>query len=324
MQCSSSRAPIPKRHNIWTPKQALPMKNRYKYFVYISLFFLAVALYYADYLKMPVIISLSSVLVSLLFLFLGFVSSAFAWKKILQKSNYHVAFIECIAGTGLSIFGKYMPGKIWVIVGRASYIAEKHGNPLSKLTTISLNAQFIDIWTGLILGTAGIFLLGGPHLWTWLILILFLILTALIFSNLVQRGVQKISHLFKKGITIPDLTIGSIFSILPWFATTWILWSIGFYIFVRSITSIDVSLITGLGFPLAGTLGTLAFITPGGLGAREAIMVGYLALAEIPAIDATAIAVASRLWFFAGEVFIFTLGLAAYKMPIKTIDELGS
>lgn len=300
------------------------MKNRYKYFVYLSLFFLAFALYCADYLKVPKVISFPAVSASLLFLFLGFVSSAVAWKKILEKSHCRVAFAECLVGTGLSIFGKYIPGKIWLIVGRAAYIAEKHHYSLSKLSTISLNAQLIDIWIGLILGTAGTFLVGGFRLWGWLILILFLMLTALIFSNLIQRGAQKISKLCKKDIKIPNLTIRSIFSILPWFMVTWVLWSIGFYIFVLSLTAIDVPWSAGLGFPLSGALGILVFIAPGGLGAREAIMVGYLILAEIPAIEATTIAVASRLWFFSGEVFIFALGLAAHKVPWKTINKLCS
>jgi len=91
------------------------------------------------------------------------------------------------------------------------------------------------------------------------------------------------------------------------------LWSMGFYTLVVSLTAIDVPWSVGLGFPLAATLGIMALITPGGIGAREGVMVGYLSSAGIPIAEATTIAVASRLWFLAGELFIFIAGWIAHK-----------
>lgn len=282
-------------------------------------------MYHADYLNVPRILSFPAILASFMFLFLGFISGAVAWKKILEKSDYHVDLSECIAGTGLSIFGKYVPGKIWIVVGRAAYIAEKSDYSLGRLSAISLNAQFIDLWIGLILGMIGLFLLGRSHLWSWLALFVLLGLTAVIFSNLVRSAADRLVKIvLRKDIMIPNLTIKSTLSVMPWFALTWVFWSMGFYVFVVSLTTIDVPWSGGLGFPLAGTLGIMAFITPGGLGAREGVMVGYLTLAGIPVTEATTVAVASRLWFLAGEVFIFTLGLVANKIPRKAIYKLGS
>ena len=100
---------------------------------------------------------------------------------------------------------------------------------------------------------------------------------------------------------------------MPWFVVYWALWSIGFCLLVASLINIDVSWSVGFGFPLAATLGIITFISPGGLGTREAIMVGYLTLAGVPLVDATSVAVASRLWFLGGEVFIFLVGWAVHK-----------
>ncbi len=301
------------------------MKHWYKYFVYLSLLFLAVALYYADYLKVPKLISFPAILASLFFLFLGFISGAVAWKKILEKSHYHVDLSECLAGTGLSIFGKYIPGKIWLIVGRAAYIAEKSDYSLGRLSTISLNAQFIDLWIGLFFGMIGLLLLGRFHIWSWLVLFVLLGLTAVIFSKLVYSAADRlVKILLKKDVKITNLTIKSTVSVMPWFTMTWVFWSIGFYILVVSLTTNDVPWSVALGFPLAGTLGVMALITPGGLGAREGVMVGYLTFAGIPVTEATTIAVASRLWFLAGEVFIFSVGWVAKKVPHKAIYKLGS
>jgi uncharacterized membrane protein YbhN (UPF0104 family) len=296
-------------------------KYWYKYFIYISLLFLAMALYRANYLKVPEVISFPAVSTSFIFLFLGFISGAVAWKKILEKSHYHVDLSECLAGTGLSIFAKYLPGKIWLIVGRAAYIAQKTDYSLGKLSTISLNAQFIDLWIGLILGAVGLFLLRSFYLFSWLILALWLGLTLVIFSKLAQRAGENLVRIIsRKHIKIPILSIRSTFSIIPWSALNWLFWSTGFYILCVSLITMDVQSSVGLGFPLAGTLGVMTLITPGGLGTREAILVGYLTLAGIPVVEATTIAVTSRLWFFGGEIFIFIVGSLAHKKSSSALN----
>ena len=87
--------------------------------------------------------------------------NAVAWKKILEKSDYHFRVGDCLAGFGLSIFGKYIPGKIWMVMGRAAYIAEKSEVSLGALSAVSLNMQFIAIWIGLVFGLLGMLLLEG-------------------------------------------------------------------------------------------------------------------------------------------------------------------
>jgi uncharacterized membrane protein YbhN (UPF0104 family) len=280
----------------------------------VSLVFLVVALYRADYLQAPRIISVFNLILSFLFLCCGFIMNAVAWKKILEKSNYHIRPGDCLAGFGLSIFGKYIPGKIWMVMGRAAYIAEKSDVSLAALSAVSLNMQFIAIWTGLVFGLIGMLMLDGWHLWGWFIVFLWLFFSIILFSHFAHA---KIEHIVKailhKEITIPRLSPGSTLSILPWFVIYWALWSLGFCLLVTSLIDIDSFWTAGFGFPLAATLGIITFISPGGLGTREAIMVGYLTLAGIPVADATTIAVTSRLWFLGGEIFIFLFGWIVHR-----------
>ncbi len=300
------------------------MKLWYKYLIYLSFVFLAVALYSADYLRIPQIFSGPVLVASFLFLFAGFISDAISWKRILKKSNYHVALSECLAGFGLSIFGKYIPGKIWIVVVPAAYIAEKTHYPLGKLSAITLNAQLVILWIGLIFGATGLFLLGGLHLWGWLILFLWLGLTVVIFSKLAHGSAQHLARIIlRKDIKLPRLSIKSTLSVMPWFVVIWVLYSMGFYMLAMSLAAMDVSWTVGLGFPLASTLGTMALITPAGLGVREGVMVGYLTLAGLPVGEAITIAVASRLWFLVGEAFIFIVGWLADKRSHKATCQTG-
>jgi len=102
--------------------------------------------------------------------------------------------------------------------------------------------------------------------------------------------------------------------VVPWFVLAWGLWKVAFYLLARSLVQGNVPWNLGFAFPLACTLGVLAIVMPGGLGVREGVLTGYLVLAGIPVADATTVAVASRLWFLIGELFMFTAGVVANRL----------
>lgn len=64
-----------------------------------------------------------------------------------------------------------------------------------------------------------------------------------------------------------------------------------------------------IGISACGCPGNDGTYLAGGVGAREGIISGYLVLTGLTVAEATTVAVASRLWFFLGEVFIFTIGI---------------
>lgn len=288
------------------------MKPWFKYSVYVSLLFLFIGLNQADYLVVPEIYSIFDLIVSFILLFGCFIGGAICWREVLRKNQYYIQVRECLASVGLTVFAKYLPGKVLTIIGRAVYIGEKNSIPVHKLSSISLDVQLITLWLGLIFGALGIFLLGGVRIWGWLILLLWVGLTATIFCELPRSSAEYLIEKFlKKTVTLPRLGTKSIFAVLPWFFIYWTLSSLSFYMLVNSLTSIDVPLSVGLGFPLAGSIGVMAFIVPGGLGVREGALIAYLSLAGLSIPVATTISISSRLWYLTGEVFIFFVGWIA-------------
>jgi len=286
------------------------LKKRFKYFIYISLIFLVIALIKADYLVIPKIYSYFYLVLSIIFLFIGFIFNCISWKEVLNKADLKINLKNSIASVGLSIFCKYIPGKIWTIVGKADYIAGKNNCSVKKISSLSLNAQFITLWVGLILGEIGLFLLKGLKIWESIILIIWLFLTIIIFTDIAHKFTVKIiSKFFNKNINIPRLKFANVLKVLPWFLLYWVFWCLAFYFLTKSMTGNNVSLNVGLGFPLAGTLGILAIIAPGGIGVRESILLSYLTLAGLNIQEATTISVVSRLWFLTGEFFIFIIAV---------------
>jgi uncharacterized membrane protein YbhN (UPF0104 family) len=287
------------------------VKRWSRYLVIASIAFLAVALYKADYLAVPHVYSVAALAMALVCLLASSVADAFAWRAILVRSGFPAGIYECVTAIGLSAFAKYIPGKVWALMGRAAYLAERRSYSLAQITAVTFSWQFTMLWLGLVFGAIGLVLLRAPMVWGTLVLVMWLALTAVVFSNATQT---LAAHAFKKilgrQIEFRRTPSRDILASLPWFFVTWGLLSCGFYFLVTGLSSESVPLATGLGFPLSLTLGLIAFFTPGGLGVREGVIVGYLSLAGLPVPEATAVSIAARLWFLAGEVLIFLVGIA--------------
>ena len=287
--------------------------------VYVSVVFLLYALIKTDYIFVPKGINIAQALVSLLILFAGFVSSAYAWHRMLISSGMRVEFVDSLRSVGLSVFGKYVPGKIWSILGRSGYLAQRYPYQAGVLATVSVNAQLMTLWVGFALGVLGLLLLNEMRHIGWLMAFSWLVLTLSVFSNVCHRLVHKAVHIVsRRSIEFPQLSFVGAISTLPHFLIFWLLWVVSFVVFCNSFSGIQLSIIGGLGFALASSLGITAIIAPGGVGVREGVLVGYLAMSGVDVKMATAVAVASRAWFLLGEVFIFALALLVkkYETPV--------
>jgi len=286
------------------------MKNWFRYIFYASLIFLVIALVRADYLHIPTIHDPVKLIVSLLLLFAGFLLNSLSWSRLLRHTPYRVRDREGIASHGLAIFGKYIPGKFWVIMGRAEYLALRSGHSRKDLASLSLDAQFIALWTALLLGTIGIICVKGGKLYGIAVLLLFVLLSLVIFTPLLHRLAEwLLSKIFRKHVKVPRLSLDKVIRAMLWYLLSWLTWSAAFWLLAASLVEGALPLSIAFAFALGGSIGILSIFAPGGLGVREGVLTIYLGLAGLAVQDATTIAVASRLWFLAGEVFIFLMAL---------------
>jgi len=250
---------------------------------------------------------------------LGFLYNAGNWAKVMKNTSYSINYKDAIASSGLSTFGKYMPGKVWVILGRAEYLANKYQLPRKDLSSFSLNTQFISLWTGMLLGAVGMITIKGFDIYGSSVLGLFILLSLIIYTSIFHNVAKFIVYkITKKQITIPKLSFMAVVKVLPLFLLNWGLWCLSFYLLAAGLLNHEVTFNVAWGFALAGSLGVLAVIAPGGLGVREGVLTGYLTLTGLNLPEATTIAVTSRLWFLIGEVFIFLVGITLnYKKRLN-------
>ena len=283
--------------------------------LYLSVPFLLIYLVKFDYLEFKnVSFNYFYLVVSLLFLFLGFAASTFSWKVALVLHGNKVSASEALISHGLSVFAKYIPGKVWVILGRAAYIAELKKLKVSGLSFISLKEQLLYILVGLLVSLIPSILYFNNDFWVLIILLTIIGLSALLFVKPLHDFSEKLlSKLFKKNFTFPLLSLNLSMRLSFVILTYWSFWITAFLFLVLSITH-EFEWIYAFAFPLAVCYGVLAIVMPGGLGVREGIIVAFLTATGLELETSVLISVISRLWFISGEIFIFSLSVILKQM----------
>lgn len=294
---------------VFTTYPTRPMFScNFKYFLYISLIFVLIALIQGDYLQVPKLVSPSALALSFAALFAAFLIEAVPWQMMILGVGLIADLRDALCSIGLTIFGKYIPGKVWTLLGRAAYIGSRNSSSRGALMSAAINGQLLSLWCGLMLGGAGLLHLDALRELRWYLLGGLLLLTAAIFTDSVNRAfARSLQALRREPIVLPRLNFSGVARTVPWYLLQWLLWCGGFLLLVDALTATPFTWWIGLAFPLAASLGILALIVPGGLGVREGILVLYLAGAGLPIQEATIISVASRLWFLIGECFIFAV-----------------
>ncbi len=290
----------------------MKFKDLFKYLFYFSLLFLAVKLYRDGFLHLPLIHSVFSFAVSILFLFAGFLCTAAGWGLFLKLYGVNTGFKDAVISTGLPVFTKYIPGSIWSVIGGAEYVTSRHGISRQITFTASFGSQMLSLFTGFVLALLSLLVLPRAMALKWgpivgaLVIVSALVLFSSHFRKLVNYTALKI---LKKNIDMPAASSASLIRLMPVYFFMWLLFSLFFYFYAQSVSLQTVPLFTAAGFPLAGVFGIVAVFAPGGLGVREGIMTFYLKALGFTIPEAASIALGSRGVFIIGEFFIFALAV---------------
>lgn len=289
------------------------MKKVINVFLYGSLVALLIYVYNLDFLIFrDLSINYFWFFISIILLFAGFILSAISWKVALKMHGIDITSRQAIMSHGLPAFTKYIPGRIWTILGRAALIQNKDHN-VKKLSFISLKEQLIYLSLGFIISIYPIVRTEKIREYSFIIISISVFLFILLFSEHLQKLFQRIwNYIFKKEINIPIIK-GREFVKLSWFILWyWSVWTLGFYFLLISVLGI-VPIYYAFAFPLSVSLGLISIIFPGGIGIREGVIVLFLVANGIQTEVAVTFSVLSRLWFLLGEIFIFLTALVIRK-----------
>ncbi len=281
------------------------MKTAIKIFIYGSIIALLIYLYNIDYLVLKDLnIDYLTLSYSFIFLFLGFIFSSFSWKVALKLHGVDISIRQAIFSHGLPVFTKYIPGRIWTIIGRAALIDNKSSD-IKFRSLISLKEQLIYLILGFLISIYPILKTERIKDYSIIIIIITIVGFFILMSKSVQLRFENTwNKIVKRNIKIPVINKKEFFILLWNILFYWILWSVGFNLLLKSLLG-DIPFYYSFAFPLSVSLGLISIIFPGGIGIREGIISLFLISNNISPDIAVSIAIVSRLWFLVGEVFIF-------------------
>lgn len=246
--------------------------------------------------------------VSLFLLLLGHLVYLWIWSLMINK-EHKIDKQYLFESESITIFNKYIPGKIWVVVGPVGYLKKFYDITIFKISQLSLHMQVMIIWTGLFVGIFFLHLLKKELI--LLYSLLFIILTLYLFSNAIHAVVEKtILFTTHKKITFVKIDFEQNIKILVLSVVLWLIWSLAFYLMViATSTDINIHFSVAFVFPIASVIGILALLSPGGLGIREGVMVFLLVSIGLSSKNSIQISVDSRIWFLFFECLVFVLSV---------------
>lgn len=257
---------------------------------------------------------------ALTFYFVYKLSLAALFHYITKINGCAIPFRKALAAYLISIFGKYIPGKVFMLAARLTYYKEENA-PLSKVTVCFFIENICTL-----LGAAMLFILSLLFFpnellqkYSWLTILLIAAFFICIHPKIINAILKAVGKLFKKNLEIP-MKYSQILKVVLMFIGNWLIVGFGFFILVRSVkpaVGLNEMLFCAGIFGISAIMGILAIFAPSGLGVREGIILAGLMLI-MPESDAAVISVISRLWQTIAELTL-AAGAAVVTAIIKRV-----
>ena len=246
------------------------------------------------------------------FLVYYFAQAGFWW-MLLRGCGAPSPFWPAASVWGKSILARYVPGNVFMFVGRA-WMSHSRGLSVERVSAAMVYEQALGI-CGALLAVAVLFPFweyrpGVTALSLIAIPVLVVLMHPRVFGPLAGWALRLL-HRAPLEVT---LGFGSVLAMLVLFMLDWLVAGAGAWLLARSITGLDASALplVIVAYALAYVAGMVAFFIPSGIGVREAVLTASLSR-ELPGGVALTWALLLRLWVTVVElVFVgLVVGLEA-------------
>ncbi len=230
-----------------------------------------------------------------------------AWFVLLNSSGQaQISFFESAAHIGITLLGKYLPGKVWGLLGRA-YLLKTKRYSTSDAANLLLADQFITFYTGLAVGGLALSAIYSETMFllSCAVFVLISILIVNIYPKLIAWLLTKLANVFRRlsdlkeqsrdissSVSRSGLAMSVTVYFIHWLAISFVLVLL-FYPALQEDIMLN-SLLLFAAIPIAMLTGFVAVWAPAGIGVREGVIVGILAF-NLPLDLAASIAVVYRL-----------------------------
>jgi uncharacterized membrane protein YbhN (UPF0104 family) len=250
--------------------------------------------------------TLPFILSTLIFAFSYFIQ-IWAWYLITLKLGIAISFRETLESWFYSQLGKYLPGKVWLLLSRFYFYESKGKSKKAISIALYLETVSIIVAAGLMFLAALIFFKEARPFYTgrqsmWPIL-LFLSGFISLHPRVLQKILNGVLIRFKREPISLSISYSNILWILLVCIISWTVGGVGFYFFVASVypTAPQYILFLTGALAISSTLGLIAVFAPSGLGVREGVLV-YLLSFMMATPVAVVISIVTRIWMTLIEI----------------------
>jgi len=209
------------------------------------------------------------------------VAHAFQWRPILSTLGVKLTFYKSLKYWTIGQLGRYLPGKVWFVLGRLYFCSKEGIRKSIVLLSIFLELFFLAITSIFIFLVSLLFAkqvqLNTNYIYALIVIIFlaFIFIHPKVFSKIINFILKKI----KKPLLKIEITKFQILKFSLLISFLWFFQGFLFFIFSKSIYSqlgwSFLPLFIGA-YALAWFLGLISFVTPGGIGVREVILTYFL------------------------------------------------
>lgn len=243
------------------------------------------------------------------FLMLGFfLVRSIAWTKVLGfYGESEKSVLESVYAYSLAETKRYIPGNVFSFVSRIQKFSSESFPKKTILKALALEA-FVMVISAVFISLPAIF---GVIQFSYLYL-LAIIIALVIAMFFVKKNIFKLGTLFSS--IFPKKNIFQYLNVISISSFAWILFGLGNYFFLSSIFPNDPNLVLKVSsiFVLAWLIGYISFITPMGLGVREAVLI-FLLTPVLPIFAGATIAIFTRILFILSEILFLFLSFILHK-----------
>ncbi|SCL48580.1 hypothetical protein GA0070606_1331 [Micromonospora citrea] len=266
-----------------------------------------------------------SVVLAVLAVLAGMFANSMAWRAAAADLEHRVSVPAALRICMVGQLGKYIPGSVWAYVLQME-LGRRAGLPRARAFLATLVALGLGVVAAL-----GVGLLSLPSLLDataetgaeyaepvrvalYIVAVLFPIALICAIPAVLTRLIQLTLKVLRRPPLQHKLTLPGVLRVVGWSALGYTLFGVHLWLLANAQAAPGLGgLLRSIGsFAIAMTVGMFAFLSPSGLGVREAVLVATMApfLVDAGGIGAaTGIALASRLIFTVAD--LLAAGIAA-------------
>ncbi len=247
--------------------------------------------------------------VAIFFRFIKLGLTVYCWRYILIKYNSSLSYFRALRIYTHSQLTRYIPGKIWHLVSRSIMAKSEKIEPIVIVASIILELLFF-VLSGILIFLFSLFfwkeLVTGK--WIYFFILLIPLVIFLIYPPVFDYMFNLLARLSKAKTIEFKLSLPSNLVLLILYSVSWLFGGISIFFMIASITKINliyIPVVTGI-ISISWVIGFLSFVTPSGLGVREASITAFMSTI-FPAHISALISIVVRLFSTLTELFFALL-----------------